>query len=147
MIPALSTPQNRKRSLLLLAGSAVLALGAVAVGVNDNLPGLLLGFLAAVALVLAVVHPWRTEEQYRYLLWGSLAGSIVLAFLHNGFEALAHSAAGSGVVHGTLTAVAVASFLIAVLVGPPAFVVGLCGAVVMSIRNRRHPTPPPAATA
>lgn len=146
MIPALSTPRNRKTTVALLAACAVLALGAAAVGINDNLPGLLMGFLAAVALVLAVVHPWRTEEQYRYLLWGSLAGSVVLAFLHNWLEALAHSAPGSGVLHGILTAIAVASFLIAVVVGPPAFVVGLCGAVVMSIRNRRHPTTPPAPT-
>jgi hypothetical protein len=145
MIPALSSPRNRMRTAQLLAACVALAIGAAAVGIDDNLPGLLMGFLAAVALVLAVVHPWRSEEQYRYLLWGSLAGSMVLAFMHEGFEALAHGAAEPGAVQMSLSGFAVVCFLVVVVLGPPAFVVGLTGTIALAIRRRRHPKPPPAA--
>lgn len=147
MIPALSTPVNRRRTYVLLAVCAAFGLGAPSVGIDDNMPGLLLGFLAAAAFVLAAAHPWRSEAQYRALLWGSLAGSIVLAFVHEGFAAVAHATTGPGALQTLFSALAVFCFLVVVLLGPPAFVVGLIGTVVLAIRNRRHPNPPPPATA
>jgi len=40
-----------------------------------------------------------------------------------------------------LQGIQVAAFLIAVLVCPPAVIIGAVGAVVMWIRNRRRPVP------
>lgn len=106
-----------------------------------------LAFVAAIALVFAFVHPWRSEQQFRTLLWGSLAGSIVHAFVHEGFDVFAHSVGGPGVLQASLSAVSVVSFLAVVLLGPPSFVVGLVGTIALAIRGRRRPTPPPAPAA
>ena len=74
MIVALSTPRNRKVTVVFLAIAAALAAAAGLVGISDNPPGILLAYGAAAALVLAFVHPWRTSRQFRYLLYGSFLG-------------------------------------------------------------------------
>lgn len=141
MLQAFATHRNRRRTLILLIACCVLAIAAAVIGIDDNLPGVLAAFLAAVALILAFVHPSRTERPYRLLIWGSLAGGIVAAFLHEGFEALAHGPLHSGVLHAVSGGLAAGFFLLAVLVAPPAFVVGCVGALVVAIRNRRRTTP------
>ena len=57
MTSAFSPPKNRKMMLILLAICGLLAIAAVVVGIDDNLPGILLALLAATAFVLAFVHP------------------------------------------------------------------------------------------
>ena len=68
MIGALSTPQNRIKTLILLVICGLLAIAAAAVGIDDNLPGILLAYLAATAFVLAFVHPWRSARKFMFLL-------------------------------------------------------------------------------
>ena len=136
MIEAFSTPHNRNRTFIYFAICAVLAIAAVAIGIDDNPPGLLLAYLSATAFVLAFVHPWRSSKRFRNLIFASLLGFIVFAILHNVFEFIAWRAGGSGLVLGLLESISAAFFLVAVLLCPPALLVGAIGAVVMHIRAR-----------
>jgi hypothetical protein len=137
MIEAFSTPRNRNRSFILFAVCGVLAIAAIVIGIDDNPPGLLLAFLSAIAFVLAFVHPWRASKQFLYLIFASLLGFIVGAILHNVLDFLAYKSGGSGLVPGLLNFISTAFFLVAVLLSPPAFLVGVTGAVVMYVRERR----------
>lgn len=137
MIEALSTHRNRVLTVVVLAIAAAFAATAGFVGISDNPPGILLAYGAATALVLAVVHPWRRSRQYRYLLYVSVLGFVVFAALHNVFEVVAGRMGGAGFLYAVLEGIQVAAFLIAVLICPPAVIIGAVGAVVMWIRNRR----------
>lgn len=147
MLQAFATPRNRLRTLILLTACVALAMAAAVIGIDDNLPGVLAAYLAVVALILGFVHPVRTEQPYRLLIWGSLAGGMVAAFLHEGFEALAHGPLHAGVLHAVSGGLAAGFFLLAVLVAPPAFVVGCAGTLVVAIRNRHHPRSPTPTSA
>ena len=139
MLEALSTPRNRNLTLVFLAICCASATTAVVVGVSDNPPGILLAFGAVTALVLAFVHPWRTGKQFGLFLVASALGFVIFGILHNVFYALA-SKAGTGALQSLLQGLSVAAFLLAVLICPPAILVGSVGSVVMFIRNRRRPT-------
>ncbi len=140
MIDALSTPHNRIRTLILLVICGLLAIAAAAVGIDDNPPGILLAFLAAIAFVLAFVHPWRTSRQFRRLLYASVLGFALFAILNNVFAAVAHNSATGGALQNLLQGLAVAAFFLATLICPAAFIVGAVGSVAMFIRSRRRPT-------
>jgi len=142
MIEALSTPRNRRMTVVLLAIAAVLAAAAGVVGISDNPPGILLAYGAAAALVVAFVHPWRTSRQFRYFFYTSFVGFFVLVVVHNVFEVVAGRMGGPGFVVAVLQGIQVAAFLIAILICPPALVIGAVGAVIMWIRNRRRPEVP-----
>ena len=136
MLGAFSTPRNRNRTSILLMICGVLALGAAVVGIDDNPPGLLLAYLSAAAFTVALVHPWRATRNFSMLMLASVLGFLVFGFLHNAFHGLASVAGSSGGAHDLLSGVGVVFFLIAVLLCPPAFLVGAVGAMVMSRRNR-----------
>ena len=82
MIAAFSTPHNRTKTFILLAVCGLLAVAAAAVGVDDNLLGVLLAFLAATAFVLAFVHPWRTAKKFVLLLLASVLGFVLYIALN-----------------------------------------------------------------
>jgi len=139
LIEALSTPRRRKTTVAFLVIAGILAAAAGIVGISDNPPGILLAFGAAAALVLAFVHPWRTSRQFRYFFYISFVGFALLVVVHNVFEVVAGRMGGPGFVVAVLQGIQVAAFLIAVLICPPALVIGAVGAVVMWIRSRRRP--------
>jgi hypothetical protein len=114
------------------------------VTVSDNPPGILLAFLAATAFILSFVHPWRTARQYGLLLLASVLGLLVFAVLHNVFEAAGGKTAGVGVIQGLLQGLGVAAFLLAIMICPPAMLVGAVGWVITLIRNRRRPVGNPS---
>lgn len=136
MPEALSTPRNLTLTLVFLAICCAFAAAAVVVGISDNPPGILLAFGAAAALVLAFVHPWRTAKKFVLFSCASVLGFVIFAILHNVFYALASRAASVGVLQSLLQGLDVAAFLLAVLICPPAILVGAVGSVVMFIRNR-----------
>jgi hypothetical protein len=138
VLEALSTPHNRILMLIFLAVCCVAGIAAGVVGISDNPPGILLAFLAATSFVLAFVHPWRTAEQFWRLLYASALGIVIFAILHNLCEALASKLAAAGAFQIVLEGISVAAFLLAVLVCPPAIVVGTVGSIVMFIRHRRR---------
>jgi hypothetical protein len=113
---------------------------ATVVGIDDNPPGILLAFLAAIALMLAFVHPWRSVRQFRFLIYASVLGFALLAILNNVFAAVVHSSATAGALRNLLEGLAVAAFFLATLICPAAFIVGLVGSVAMFIRSRRRST-------
>jgi hypothetical protein len=135
MLEAVSTPHNRTIFLVLLAICVLLGACAALVGIDDNPPGIFLAFGAAAALVLALVHPWRSVKRYALLLLTSLLGIVLCGVLHNVFEA-----AEAPIVQIVLQSLAVSTFLVAVLIGPPAVLVGVLGVFVMYIRGRRGRT-------
>ena len=139
---ALPTPHGRTLTIAFLAIAAALAAAAGLVGISDNPPGILLAYGAAAALILAFVHPWRTSRQFRYFFYAVFVGIAVLVVVHNVFEVVAGRMGGPGFVVAVLQGIQVAAFLIAILICPPALVIGAVGAVIMWIRNRRRPEVP-----
>jgi hypothetical protein len=133
---ALSTPHNRRRTAACLGIAGLLAIAAGIVGISDNPPGILMLYAGASALVVAFVHPWRTSRPFRYLLYASVLGFVVFAVVHNVFEVVAARMGGPSFVVAVLQGIQVAAFLIAVLICPPALVIGAVGAIVMWIRSR-----------
>jgi hypothetical protein len=147
MTGVLSTARIKVRTLVLLAICGLLAIAAAVVGIDDNLPGVALAFLAATAFVMAFVHTWSTARQFKRLLYVSALAFVVFGVLHNGFEAIASRLGGPGLLPDLLNAVGAALFLIATLICAPGILVGAVGALVMSIRDRRRPRPGPTAAA
>ena len=136
MLKAFSTPRDKRRTLFLLAICAATAVAAVAVGIDDNPPGLLLAFLSAATLAVAFSHPWRSPRSFRRLMYASGFGFLVSVILHNVFYAWASVPDLPELARDLLTGVEVFFFFVGILLCPPAFVVGMVGAVAMSIRRR-----------
>ena len=139
MINALSTHHNRKLSVIYLAACCVAAIAAGVIGIDDNLPGILCAFIAAVALVLAFVHPWRTAKQFGLLLLGAVLCFVIFAILHNVFHGVAGSMESAQVLSKLLEGLGVVTFWLPILVCLPAAIVGLVGSVAMFVRNHRRP--------
>ena len=139
MLEALSTPRNRTLAFAFLAISGAAAIAAGLVGISDNPPGIFLAFAAAAAFILAIVHPWRSARSYGLLLGASVVGLVVLAVLHNVFEGVGSQPQVPALFRTLLQGLGVATFLIAVLVCPPAIVVSIIGTIVMRIRRPRRP--------
>jgi hypothetical protein len=141
MIDALSTPRNRIRTLILLAMCGLLAIAAAAVGIDDNLPGILLAFLAAIAFVLAFVHPWRTARKFMFLLLASILGFVLFIILNIILDTVAQDPANTGTLQGLLQSPAIDAFsIIFAMICTAAFIVGVVGSVAMFVRSRRRPT-------
>jgi len=141
MSDAFSTPSNRIKALILLAICGLLAIAAVAVGIEDNLPGILLAFLAATTFVLAFAHTWRTARKFMFLLLASVLGLVLFVILNIILDTVAQNPATSGALQDLIQSpFANTLSLISVMVCPAAFIVGAVGSVAMFIRNRRQTT-------
>jgi hypothetical protein len=140
MIAAFSTPSNRNKSFILLAICVLLAIAAVAVGVDDNPLGILLAFIAAAAFVLAFVHPWRTARKFMFLLLASILGFILYIILNIILDFATQDPAAAGGLQDLLQSpIANAISIIIAMICAAAFIVGTVGSVAMFIRNRRRP--------
>ena len=134
-----SATHNRKMTLILLAMCVLLVIAAVVVGINDNLPGILLAFLAATAFVLAFVHPWRAAKKYLSLLLASVLG-LVLFIILNIILDTAAQASNTGALQDVLQSPVVNAFsIIIAMVCSAAFIVGAVSSVAMFIRNCHRP--------
>jgi hypothetical protein len=141
MSAAFSTPGNRNRTILFLALCGVLAIAAVAVGIDDNPPGILLAFLAAIAIVLAFVHPWRTARKFMFLLLASALGFVLFAILNMILDSIAQNSTSSRAIQDLIESpVANALNIIIAMICPAGFIVGAVGSLAMIIRDRRRPT-------
>jgi hypothetical protein len=135
MLQALATTQDRLRTLILLGISGAAAVAAFLVGIDDNLPGILLALAAAVTLVLAFVHPWRSTREFRRLFLASVLGFLLLAVLHNIFDAFAGTAEHVAVLHDLLEVLGGLAFIVATLLCPAALLVSIVALVVL-VGNR-----------
>ena len=141
MSDAFSTPSNRIKALILLAICGLLAIAAVAVGIEDNLPGILLAFLAATTFVLAFAHTWRTARKFMFLLLASVLGLVLFVILNIILDTVAQNPATSGALQDLIQSPASDALnLIIAMICPAAFIVGAVGSVAMFIRNRRQTT-------
>ena len=141
MSDAFSTPSNRIKALILLAICGLLAIAAVVVGIDDNLPGILLAFLAATAFVLAFAHTWRTARKFMFLLLASVLGLVLFVILNIILDTVAQNPATSGALQDLIQSPAINALnLIVAMICPAAFIVGAVGSVAMFIRNRRQTT-------
>jgi hypothetical protein len=141
MTSSFSTPHNRKMTFILLAICGLLVIAAIIVGVEDNLPGILMAFLAAIACVLAFVHHWRAAKKFIFLLLASILGFVLFIILNIVLDTAAQNPATSGAILDLLQNPAVdASSIFIAMICTAAFIVGAAGSVVMFIRSRRQPT-------
>jgi len=129
-------------TLLLFATGGCALVAALLVGVADNLPGLVLCYVAVTAFLLALVHTWRSAKRYLILLVASLLGFPLAVILHNLFYALSEVAAEFVGLVQVLGLLEVGFFLVAVLVCPPGALIGAVGAVVTAILGARQKQDP-----
>ena len=123
--------RNRRVTYTLATACVVSLAAALAVGIEDNLPGISLLYFSGILLTLAFVHHWRSTKKFLVLAGFSAIGFVLFVALHNFTHAGADLAADVAVVTRLLQAISVVSFFLALIVCPAAFVVGLAGAVVM----------------
>jgi hypothetical protein len=116
---------NRTRALLLLATCVVLAVAASVVGIEDNLVGISAATLSATALVLALVHHWRSSVQFRRLIYASILGGVVFVQMPGALDRL-------------LEVAATAFFLVAGFLCVPGLLAGTIGAIAAGIWERRQ---------
>jgi uncharacterized membrane protein (UPF0136 family) len=132
-------PHNRKITLILLAICGLLAIAAVFVGIDDNLPGILLAFLAATAFVLVFVHPWRTTRKFMFLLLVSVLGFVLFVILNIIIDSVIQNPATSGALQDLIQSPAIDAFsIIIAMICSAAFIVGAVGSAAMFIRSYRH---------
>jgi hypothetical protein len=137
MLAALESSQSRRISLALVATAGVLAIAAAAVGISDNVPGLVLAYAAGAALVLAVVHPWRSARPFALLAAGGVLAFLAFAVLHNLLDGAAELLAVP-ILSQVLGVLSAGAFLLAVLVCPTVVLVAAGGALVQLVRSLSH---------
>ena len=132
MTSAFSPSHNRKMTLILLAMCGLLVIAAVVVGIDENLPGILLAFLAATAFVLAFVHPWRTARKFMFLLLASILGIVLFIILNIILDTVAQNPANTGTLQDLLQSPVIDAFIIIIaMILSAAFIVGAVGSVAM----------------
>jgi hypothetical protein len=129
---------NRTRALLLLATCVVLAVAASVVGIEDNLVGISAATLSATALVLALVHHWRSSVQFRRLIYASILGGVVFVLLANALLAVIEFTQMPGALDRLLEVAATAFFLVAGFLCVPGLLAGTIGAIAAGIWERRQ---------
>jgi biotin transporter BioY len=141
MIDAFSTSRNRIKTLVFLVFCGLSATASVVVGIDDNPPGGLLALLAAVALILAFAHPWRTARKFMFLLLASILGIVLFIVLdiisNSNFQNPTISEAIQNLIQNPVYE---ALNLIFAMIIPSAFIVGVVGSIALFIRNRRQST-------
>lgn len=138
MNDSLSTRRNRRWTLILLTICVGMAIAAGVLGIDDNPPGVLSAYLAAIAFVLAFVHRWRTARQFLFLMLGSALGLVLFIVLNNLSAFIAHDPSTAGTFQILMQSIAVAAFFLGTLIFPAGFIIGVIGSIVMFIRNLRR---------
>ncbi|MBA7579600.1 hypothetical protein ES708_21471 [subsurface metagenome] len=115
---------RRKEVFILVGTSCTLVTSAIVVGVSDNVPGIVLCYLATVVLVIAPTYRWRRTKRFLILLGASVIGFLVFVFLHNVFYALTMLTSHIVALSRLLEVFHVICFIIAVFLCPGTFLVG-----------------------
>ena len=116
---------KQKSTYVYLAGSVIFIIVALIVGIDDNVPGIILLFISSILLVLAFTHNWNRPKPYVLLIIFSLVGFVVSAILHNVFEAIG----GEGTFFGIVGAL---FFLVALILCPAGLLMGIIGSIIKS---------------
>jgi len=126
-----------KQLFILAAIFCALVISAIIIGVSDNVPGIVLCYLATVVLVIAPIRSWRKTKRFLILLGASVIGFFVFVFLHNAFYALTMLTSHIAALNRLMEVFHVTSFVIAVFLCPSTFLVGAAGSIVCAIMGRR----------
>jgi hypothetical protein len=137
VLDAFATPRHRRLTTVFLVVSCLCATGAAIIGLDGNTPANLLALVAAGALVLTFVHPWRRPGDYAKLVYASGLGFAGLVVLHNLFEAAAAAVETVSVLAAILRFLGAASFLGAVFLCPLGFILGLAGVLITFLIGSR----------
>ncbi len=129
--------RSRKVTLVWVTICCVSLIVAFFIGISDNLPGLLLCYVAVTALILAFVHTWRQVKRFLILLGASLIGFPLFVILHNLFYGLGQVAADIIVLGTLLEFLHAVFFLVAIMVCPPGVLIGAVGSVVTYCKGRQ----------
>ena len=119
---------KQKMTHVYLLLSIVSVVVALIVGIDDNLPGIVLCFIGSILFILALTSSWARAKPFLLLAVFSLVGLVISAILHNVFEAIG----GEGTFLG---AIGVVFFLIAIFICPAGLLVGIVGSIVNSSRK------------
>jgi nitroreductase len=106
--------------------------GAAIIGVADNLPGIVLIYIAFTCLTIAWVWNWRSAREFWTLLGLALLSFPIGVFLHNMLYALGTIVTGIPILAGLVGFFEAIFFLIAVLVAGPVALVSLIGGIFIS---------------
>ena len=130
--------RRKRKEVFILAGIfCALVISAIVVGVSDNIPGIVLCYLATVVLAVAATRTWRKTKRFLILVVASFIGFFVFVFLHNAFYALTILANHIVPLSHLMEAFHVVFFIIAVFLCPATFLVGAVGSIVCAITERR----------
>jgi hypothetical protein len=119
------SPRFDKPCVISLVSATGFMAVALALGIADNPPGAVFLFASLFALVLALVHRWRSPRRFLKMVISSLVSFPFMVILHNLLEVLAER--GPTWLGGVLTGLSVTFFLLAVLVLPVIFFAGIIG--------------------
>jgi hypothetical protein len=131
-LSALLRLQGKSRVLFVLYGLLVIAI--VFIGF-DNPPGIILGILAVMMIIIELTRRWRKIRNFVMLFFASFIGVIFLAFLHEEVVTpLVTSLLGDGALNsrGFLIFNQIIS-LFMLFVGSAGLIVGLSGTVILGI--------------
>jgi len=138
MLKKFLIPKRSRKELFILAGIfCALVVGAVLVGVSDNVPGIVLCYLAASVPFVAVTRTWRRMKKFLILMGASFAAFVVFVLLHNAFYGLTMITSHIAALSRSMEAFHVTCFIIAVFICPVGFVVGAGGSVVLFVRREK----------
>ncbi len=141
MIDAFSTPRNRSKTIIFLVICGLSVIASVVVGIEDNLPGILLALLAAIAFILAFAHPWRSARKFVFLLLASVLGIVLFIVLDIISNFNFQNPTISGAIQNLIQSPAYEALnLIFAMIIASAFIVGVVGSIAMFIRSRRQST-------
>lgn len=131
LIPKLS----RKELSILAAIFCALVTAAALIGVSDNMPGIVLCYLATAVPFVALTRTWRRIKRFLILMGASFAGFFVFVLLHNAFYALTIITSHITMLSRLMEGLHVTFFIVAVFICPTGFVVGAAGSAVLFIRR------------
>ena len=130
--------RRKRKEVLVLAGVfCALVISAIVVGVSNNIPGIVLCYLAAVVLAVAATRTWRKTKRFLILVVASVIGFFVFVFLHNAFYALTMLTNHIAALSHLMEVFHVVFFIIAVFLCPATFLVGVVGSIFCAVIERR----------
>lgn len=138
MLDNFSKPRNRRKSLAFLGICVILAISSAIVGIDDNPPGVLLALIAAIAGVLAFVHPWRAVKKFAFLFLASVIGFVLFIILSIISDSIIQNPETSSILLKLLqNPLNDALSLVLTMIFSAMFIIGVIGSVVIVIHDRR----------
>lgn len=119
---------NSKRKFIFLSIFLIALISALIIGIDDNLPGILLLYLSSFFLIFSIVHHWRSKDRFIYLIIGSIFSLVIFGLLHNLFEFLAKQL-DPGIISNSVNYLGILFFFITLFLTPPALIIGILGII------------------